>query len=112
MGLYTFAKEERIRKRSDFLRIPQEGAKYRTNHFSIALCSNDLGYRRWGMVVGKRVGSAVKRNRLKRLLREFFRLRKENLPSSCDLVIVAREGAADLNFQQVCEELQGLFQEI
>jgi len=112
MGLYTFPKEERIRKRSDFLRIFKGGAKCKTHHFRVSLCPNELGYRRFGVAVGKVVGSAVKRNRVKRLLREFFRSQKENLPPSSDLVIVAREGAAGLNFHQVCQELQELFGEI
>ncbi len=112
MGLYTFPKEERIRKRSDFLRIFKAGAKRKTHHFRVSLCPNELGYRRLGVTVGKVVGSAVKRNRVKRLLREFFRSHKENLPPSSDSVIVAQKGAAELNFQQVCEEMQDLFQEI
>ncbi len=112
MGLYTFPKEDRIRKRSDFLKIFKAGAKCKTHHFRVSLCPNELGCRRLGVAVGKVVGSAVKRNRVKRLLREFFRSHKEDLPFSSDLVIVAQAGAAELNFQQVCKELQELFHEI
>jgi ribonuclease P protein component len=49
------------------------------------------------------------RNRLKRRIREFFRLNKESLPGSSDLVVMVREGSASLNFWQVSEELKGLF---
>jgi ribonuclease P protein component len=70
-----------------------------------------LLHRRLGITVGKRIGSAVQRNRLKRLIREFFRQNRKVLPGSSDLVITAKEGAAGLNFWQVSEELKGLFME-
>ncbi len=107
-GGYAFRKEERICHRSDFLRIFQKGAKYQSVHFRASICPNNLSYRRLGITVGKQVGSAVERNRLKRLIREFFRLNRDTLPGSSDLVIVAREGAAGLSYWQVAEELKGM----
>jgi ribonuclease P protein component len=108
MGFYTFGKEERIRRRADFLRITRDGAKYQTDHFRVCMCPNSFPYRRLGITVGKHVGSAVKRNRVKRLIREFFRLNRGELPASADFVIGAKEGAADLNFRQVSDELKGI----
>jgi ribonuclease P protein component len=55
-------------------------------------------------VVTKRFGKAVRRNRMKRLLREFFRRHKSRLPCR-DLVIMAKKGAEALNYDQVAEEL-------
>jgi ribonuclease P protein component len=109
MGLYDFGKEEKIRRRADFLRVSREGAKYHTSHFRLCLCPNSLPHRRLGITVGKHVGSAVKRNRVKRLIREFFRLNKGTLPGSTDVVIIAKEGAAGLNYWQVTDELKGIF---
>ncbi len=111
MAQYAFRKEERIRRRADFQRISKEGAKYRSTHFRVSICSNGLPHRRLGITIGKNIGSAVRRNRLKRLIREFFRQNKGRLPGSSDLVITAKEGAAGLNFWQVSEELKGLFME-
>ena len=111
MGLYTFRKEEKIRRRADFLRISKEGTKYWTDHFRVALCPNELSLRRLGITVGKNVGSAVERNRVKRRIRECFRLNKEIFPGSTDFVITAQKGAAGLNFWQVTEELKGLLRE-
>ncbi len=111
MARHTFRKEERICLRADFQRISKEGAKYRSHHFRVSICPNSLTHRRLGITVGKRIGPAVQRNRLKRLIREFFRQNREVLPGSSDLVITAKEGAAGLNFWQVSEELKGLFME-
>ena len=60
-------------------------------------------------MVTRRFGKAVRRNRMKRLLREFFRRHKGRLPSR-DLVIMAKKGAEALNYDQVVEELGRLLQ--
>lgn len=52
----------------------------------------------------KRLGKAVRRNRVKRLLREFFRRHKAWLPPG-DLIIMAKKGAAKLSYHEVCQEL-------
>ena len=111
MDRQTFRKEERICRKADFQRISREGAKYRTPYFRVSIRPNDLPHRRLGITVGKIVGSAVQRNRLRRLIREFYRQNKGLMPGSSDLVITAKEGAASLNFWQVFEELKGLFME-
>lgn len=107
--LYSFLKEERIRRRSDFQSIYKEGARYQSRHFQVSICPNHLPHSRLGMSVGRKIGSAVQRNRLKRLIREFFRLNKGVFPDCTDSVITAKTGASILDFRQVSEELKGLF---
>ena len=58
----------------------------------IYAAGNDLPYSRLGLSVGRRHGNAVRRNRIKRLLREAFRLEGDALPSGYDLVCVPRVG--------------------
>lgn len=59
---------------------------------------------RLGIVVSKRVGHAVARNRVKRLCREAFRLWPDFVPNGIDLVVIAREGASELGLADVKRE--------
>ena len=105
MKAHTFGREERIRKREDYQRIYDQGLRRHSQRFTIILCPNAAGMRRIGMTVSKKVGNAVQRNRVKRLLREFFRLNKSRLPASQDIVIIARKGILPLTYRDVCAEL-------
>lgn len=106
METQTFGKDERIRKRQDYLRIYQQGVRSHTGFFTIITCPNQSGIRRLGMTVSKKVGNAVQRNRIKRLLREFFRLNKSRLPASQDIVIIAKSGIYPLTYNDVCTDLE------
>jgi ribonuclease P protein component len=64
--------------------------------------------RRLGITVGKKAGNAVRRNRIKHLLREYFRLNKLRLSESQDIVIMAKKNIPRLNYQDVCKELECL----
>lgn len=81
-----------------------QGRRLHTRHFGITLAPGQAVRPRLGLVVTKRLGKAVRRNRVKRLLREFFRRHKDRLPPG-DLIIMAKKGAAALAYQQVQEEL-------
>ena len=98
-------KEERLRRKGDFETIAKEGVRRHTKNFLVISRKNDRGFSRLGAVASKRLGKAVERNRVKRLMREFFRRNKDQLPPSTDYVIVGKKGAQDLQYAQVADEL-------
>lgn len=102
-------KSDRILNRKDFLRIGAEGKRLRTEHFIVLYRKNDLGFCRLGITVSKKIGGAVKRNRVKRILREFFRLNREKFSISSDLVFIAGRGSYLLGYQEVRGELLNAF---
>ena len=60
---------------------------------------------RLGVTVSRKVGCAVQRNRVKRRVREFFRLYRHELQPAHDLLVIARPGAEELSFEDVEIEL-------
>lgn len=108
MVLHTLPRTERIRKRADFLRAYHKGVHFETRHFRIAVLPNNMRWRRIGVTVSKKTGNAVQRNRIKRLLREYFRLHKQSFPGNCDIVITAKPGARTVSYATVCAELDRL----
>lgn len=68
--------------------------------------------RRIGLAVSKSVGNAVTRNKVKRRFRQLARAKEDLLPSSCDLVIRAKPGAADVPFQDLDQQMDRLFRDL
>ena len=108
MDKNTFRNYEKIRRKKEYLTVYQKGTRSYSDSFTIIVHKHDTGSRKMGITVSKKVGNAVRRNRIKRLLREFFRLHKLRLPESQDIVIVGKKGIPRLTYQQVCAELENL----
>ena len=106
----SFRKHERVRKRKDYSRIYKNGARLYSENFLVLIHPNEEGTRRLGITVGKRIGNSVKRNRIKRLLREFFRLHKDSLPAGADIVITVRKDVSARSLQEITRELESLSQ--
>ena len=87
---YTFDKTKRVRSKTDFSAVFDTGLKQVRGPLVSFAKPTDLPHARLGLSVPKRVGTAPRRNRIKRLLREAFRLMQHDFPRAYDVVIVVR----------------------
>ena len=88
----------------EFERVYRNGSVYRGRLFSVHALPNTIGEPRLGLSVSKKVGTAVKRNKVRRRLKEVFRTSAKRLPDDLDFVISARPAAAEASFEELNEE--------
>lgn len=99
---FTFTRAERLLSSSDFKAV-FDGASVRVSdrHLLILAIPNKDQESRLGLVIAKKhIKRAVDRNRVKRLIRESFRLSKATLPS-VDIVVLARKGMGELDNKEL-----------
>ena len=106
MRQFSLGKEEKLLRPQEFKSTMRKGERRSTDHFTVFIFPNKINKRRLGITAGKKVGAAARRNRVKRLLREFFRLHKACLPPSSDIMFLARPGADRVKYSELCEELK------
>ncbi|MCJ7679470.1 MAG: ribonuclease P protein component [Candidatus Aminicenantes bacterium] len=109
----TFSPRERIKKRTDFQRLYADGNRYKGKYFILIYQAGSSDYSRLGVVVSKKHGNAVHRNRIKRLLRALFRTNKDLLQSPLDLVLIPKKGIRNaewtslrIDYRRAAEHIQ------
>ena len=108
----AYTKADRLRKRSEFVHISQQGRKVQDRYFIICYCPGQNSASRMGITVTKRVGKAVTRNRIKRIVREHFRLNRKRTQPYLDINVIAKKEAVDLTTGEIFRSLNGLFEKI
>lgn len=95
-------KSDRIRKRREYLAIQRQGQKIHLQDIVVLCCRREHG-RRLGVTVSKRVGKAVQRNHVKRLIREVWR--RNRMGEGFDIVVVARQRAVRTTYGRLTRQL-------
>jgi ribonuclease P protein component len=93
----------RLRRRGDFARLRQVGQSSHHAWFILSRTANMLAHNRYGVIVSKRVGKAVRRNRLRRQMREVMRLLHPSLSQGFDIVLIARTALVGQSFQAISQ---------
>lgn len=90
-----------LKLNKDFRRLYARGKSYAGGYIVIYTSKNRINKNRLGLTVSKSIGKAVKRNRLKRLMRESYRLNENKLLTGFDIIIVARGRALNKTLAQI-----------
>ena len=102
----TFTKADRLTNSIQFKTLSQHGKRHYNSLFIIIWQKSHASRSRLGVTVSKKVGKAVTRNRIKRIIRDFFRLNRNDLRESLDINIIARHACAKADNQTMRIVLQ------
>jgi len=106
---FLFSAEARLKKRYEFQAVYRMGCKIITPHFLLLVHTGERSCSRLGVTVSRKVGNAVVRNRVKRAIREFYRLNMHRFSQTTDLSVIAKKGAGRISTTQIWLELDKLF---
>ena len=87
---YTFGKDQRLRKKTEFDAVFAKRRRAFEGPLGVYVLRNGLAHSRLGIAMSRKVGTAPRRNRIKRLVRESFRLQQHQLPSGWDIIVVPK----------------------
>ena len=108
----TLPAQRRLRRKLDFEATYARGRRFGDEFFSVITCPNDMGQPRLGLAVAVRTaGSGVERNRIRRTIRESFRLHQHQLPS-VDLVVSARPRSRGAPGAELRASLDALWEKV
>lgn len=100
-------KQQRIKKNEDFQQVFKKGTSFANRQFVVYIYPKaNQTELRLGLSVSKKLGNAVKRNQIKRYVRQAIFELQSQLKADVDYVIIARVGATDLNFHETKKSLQ------
>jgi ribonuclease P protein component len=101
----------RLKRRNDFKRAFRGGSSVANRQFVLyRFRRRQPGPIRIGISVSRKVGNAVTRNRMKRLIKEITRQWVDDLPDQTDLIVIARKPATEMDFHQMQSSLRHVFQ--
>lgn len=100
-------KSYRIKKNIEFQQVFKKGKSFANRQFVVYVLKKEEQQNfRIGLSVSKKIGNAVKRNEIKRYLRQSFHELEEQISNGNDYVIIARKPASEMNFHEINKSLQ------
>jgi len=109
---FFFKKKDKILKRREFLQLKRCGKKIQDRNFIVIYSDGRYEKSRIGITVSKKLGNAVKRNKIKRLIRENFRMNRDKIAEFMDINVIAKKKAGEISADMVFKSLDGIFNQI
>jgi ribonuclease P protein component len=95
-------KQHRLAKREDFNKVFRFGKSVANQQFVLYhLTKPEHEYFRLGVSVSKKIGNAIVRNRLRRIMKEIVRLNKEGITLTADFILIARKPVVEMDYHQI-----------
>jgi len=88
------------------------GKKIQDRNFIIIYSDGRFEKKRIGITVSKKLGNAVKRNKIKRLIREHFRMNRDKIAEVMDINVIAKKMAGEISADMVFKSLDAIFKKI
>ncbi|MCO4799963.1 MAG: ribonuclease P protein component [Colwelliaceae bacterium] len=112
MVTYEFNRESRLLTPGQFQTVFTKPIRFGSSHITVLIIPNTDNNNRLGLAIAKkRVKLAVQRNRIKRQIRESFRLNQHKLPN-IDMVIMVKSGTDKLENYQIRQQLEKIWRKI
>lgn len=96
----------RMKKNAEFKKVYSEGRYYVEKYIVMYAIRNSTGFNKVGYSVSKKVGIAVTRNRVKRLMKENFRIFDQNSKKGYDIIFTARPASAEADYDSIHRNMQ------
>jgi ribonuclease P protein component len=101
-----------LKKNYEFVRIYKKGRFYAGRFIVLYVLKNNYGMNRLGIAVNRKVGKSVRRNRIKRLIRESYRFYEDFLKDGLDLVFMARSTDKLPDYSEISREMKFLLKKL
>lgn len=101
-------KYEIVRSHDDFDNIIKNGKCVKNKYYIIYNEDNSLNYARFGIAVGKKIGNAVTRNKIKRQIRSIVSNNKKLFPISKDYIIIIKKSILEVDYKTMENEIKNL----
>ncbi len=111
---FVWPRVQRVQRRADFVLCYEANQRFFSKHFVVFVRKQEEDGWRAGFTVSRKMGNAVRRNKIKRVLREFFRLHGQNLPKGLDIVVVPKKNllGVPISFALIYTELSPLLKKL
>jgi ribonuclease P protein component len=97
-----------LKKNKDFQQVYKKGKSFANKYLIMYVLDNHLPENRLGISTSKKVGNSVERHRLKRLIKESYRLSEKQYQKGFDIVVISRIGSKEIGYKEVESALEHL----